>query len=86
MTDPNRASAPDEPRGEAPKWVPLAALGGLLLTLLFTTWYMQTEPPHYWKDAAVYPVPDAAPAKAPPTDATPAATEGGADAGPDGAR
>lgn len=61
-TGPSAAeSRGDAPRAEAPKWVPLAGLAGLLLTLLFTTWYMDTEPPHRWKDAAVDAAIDAGP-------------------------
>lgn len=52
MTEPTGPTA-DAPRGEAPKWVPLVGLAGLLLMFLFTTWYMNTEPPHRWKDASV---------------------------------
>ncbi len=82
MTDPRAPEPTDEPRGEAPKWAPLAALGGLLLTLLFTTWYMDTEPPHRWKDAAV----DLGPADAAVDARSSADAEPNADAAPDGGR
>lgn len=73
-TDPSGIPPPsDAPRGEAPAWAPLAGLAGLLLMLLFTAWYIDTEPAPPWPDAAVDAGPDAAP------DAAGGAGDGGAE-------
>lgn len=49
----SEATPGPEPRGQAPAWVPLVGLLGLVLMLLFTNWFMNTEPAPPWPDAVV---------------------------------
>lgn len=54
MSDRSPSDGPESAgRGEAPTWVPLVGLAALVLMLLFTAWYIETEPAPRWPDAAV---------------------------------
>lgn len=51
MTDGPEHTPSHAPRGEAPRWAPLAGLAGLVVMLLFTAWFITTEPAAPWPDA-----------------------------------